>query len=343
MSRKPPSSLSNGGRMTPLQVRNLWQAIHRPLSDKEKKGFLARAELYRIVEYPRFQVEEAIRSNRRLGDALKQLQAGSIRRSPSKVKKTASSQKRLREPTRSERAMWARLINRQIDGYLFEREREILGWYVDFVCEEAKLVVEVDGSSHRARRSADANRDEVMRANGYSVFRVSTYEVENNLESVIARIRHQLPASPSKKSNRKAKTAQQMPSATVKVKRAPGRQLGFNARWEGTVSSDSRRSQRETNPDRSVIVKGPVHCAGCVQTYVGTFRSDSGLAKCRGCGNVPIALCRGCNRQIFRDEETFFCKLCDPSVRAVALEVAGPGAQTPSNNLRSARRAKRLR
>lgn len=343
MSRKPTNSLSTGGRMTPLQVRNLWQATHRPLSDKERKEFLARAELFRIVEYPRFQVEEAIRSNRRLGDALKQLQTGSIRRSPSKAEKTASSQNRLREPTKSERALWVRLINRQIDGYLFEREREILGWYVDFVCEEAKLVVEVDGSSHRTRRSADANRDEVMRANGYSVFRVSTYEVENNLESVIAKIRHQLPASPSKKANRKAKTAQHMPSATVKAKRATGRQSRPNTRWEGTVSSDSRRSQRETSPDRSVIVKGPVHCAGCVKTYVGTFRSESGLAKCRACGNIPIALCRGCNRQIFSDEETFSCKLCEFSVRAIAREAAGPGAQHPTNSLRSGRRGKRLR
>jgi hypothetical protein len=48
----------------------------------------------------------------------------------------------------------------------------VLGRYIaDFLAPSAKLIVEVDGSHHARRVSADARRDEALRRAGYRVLR----------------------------------------------------------------------------------------------------------------------------------------------------------------------------
>ena len=54
--------------------------------------------------------------------------------------------KRLRRAqTDAERLLWARLRDRQLNGYKFRRQRPIERYVVDFVCIERRLVVELDG------------------------------------------------------------------------------------------------------------------------------------------------------------------------------------------------------
>jgi len=42
---------------------------------------------------------------------------------------------------------------------------------VDFICLEARLVVELDGEPHATRREYDARRDAYLRAQGWRVIR----------------------------------------------------------------------------------------------------------------------------------------------------------------------------
>jgi very-short-patch-repair endonuclease len=49
--------------------------------------------------------------------------------------------------TPAESKLWARLRNRQLDGFKFARQEPIGPYYVDFVCRDRRLVVEVDGAS----------------------------------------------------------------------------------------------------------------------------------------------------------------------------------------------------
>ena len=54
-----------------------------------------------------------------------------------------------------------------------------------------KLIVEVDGATHAQKtgRSADRARDEKLKALGYSVLRVWNWEIEEDLPTVLQKIR----------------------------------------------------------------------------------------------------------------------------------------------------------
>ncbi len=330
-------------RLTKSQAIAIWQAAHyrRNLSEKLRKSFLENESLIRILKYPRVNVENALRQEKKLDRALEHLQKTFTDRPVSTEEKSSSAKRRLAEPTSCELKLWERLQNRQLDGYLFEREIEIRGWYADFYCAEHRLVIEVDGSSHSLRRPKDRQRDEVLRAEKYKVLRVTNFEVMNEIEDVLSVIRGLLPEAPSKKARRKSKTAQTTPRPIRKsAPKRPSKDL-FGEQLSMQVSSHKQSSNKDSAVSES-IVKGPVHCAGCENDFIGTYSMTTGLKNCRSCGNRPIALCRECRAQCFGDEGQFRCKACDPSVRAIAREAAGRGARHPTNNLKGSRRGKRI-
>ncbi len=63
-----------------------------------------------------------------------------------------------RNTTVPEQKLWAILRSRQLAGLKFRRQVVIGPFIVDFYCEAAKLVVEVDGESHVGRCEADEQR-----------------------------------------------------------------------------------------------------------------------------------------------------------------------------------------
>ncbi len=84
--------------------------------------------------------------------------------------------KKLRkEQTALERGIWHELRARRLDGWKFRRQVPIQGYVADFVCLEARLVVEMDGPMHRVaeQKLRDARRDDVLRRNGFAVLRFS--------------------------------------------------------------------------------------------------------------------------------------------------------------------------
>lgn len=58
----------------------------------------------------------------------------------------------------------------------------------DFVCLEAAIVVEIDGSQHVPAAPYDANRDAVLRSTGFRVLRFWNGEVLSRTDSVIETI-----------------------------------------------------------------------------------------------------------------------------------------------------------
>ena len=93
-----------------------------------------------------------------------------------------------------ERLMWQLLRNRQRCGMKFRREHPLGVYTADFYCAKAKLVVEVDGSSHQSTeaKNYDVARDKWMNGQGIEVLRFSCSEVENETEYVIDRIDEKL-------------------------------------------------------------------------------------------------------------------------------------------------------
>src|SRR3546814_19052082 len=93
-----------------------------------------------------------------------------------------------RDKTTVEQRLWARLRDRQLDGYKFRRQLPRGAFVADFACLECKLVVELDGGPHAApiQRDDDRKRSASLQAEGYRVIRFWTPEVPEHLDGVLA-------------------------------------------------------------------------------------------------------------------------------------------------------------
>jgi len=88
--------------------------------------------------------------------------------------------------TDAEQALWYRLRGARLGGFKFRRQHAVPPYVVDFYCHEAKLVVELDGSQHRA--DADAARTAVLEARGIQVLRFWDNQVLEDPDSVLSEI-----------------------------------------------------------------------------------------------------------------------------------------------------------
>ena len=87
-------------------------------------------------------------------------------------------------PTDAERLLWQPLRKRQMLGYKFRRQQVFEHYIVDFVCIEAKLIIELDGGQHAEQQQADAQRTEYLERFGYQVMRFWNHQVFMELEAV---------------------------------------------------------------------------------------------------------------------------------------------------------------
>jgi very-short-patch-repair endonuclease len=87
--------------------------------------------------------------------------------------------------TDAEHLLWRHLRNRHLTGKKFRRQHEIDRYIVDFLCPEAKLIVELDGGQHAEMMAVDAERTRRLEALGYRVPRFWNNEVLTNTEAVL--------------------------------------------------------------------------------------------------------------------------------------------------------------
>jgi len=89
--------------------------------------------------------------------------------------------------TDSEKALWARLRNKQLIGIQFYRQKPIGELIVDFFAPGAKLVVEVDGSQHMVgeQNQKDGIRDGYLASLGLKVLRFNSREVLKESDAVV--------------------------------------------------------------------------------------------------------------------------------------------------------------
>ena len=110
--------------------------------------------------------------------------------------RSADRARRLRlAGTEPEGRLWGRLRNRRLKGFKFVRQEPIGRYVVDFVCREARLIVEVDGGQH-AESKRDAVRDAWLRSRNYRVLRFWNTDVMRTLPSALETILAALPPSP---------------------------------------------------------------------------------------------------------------------------------------------------
>ncbi|WP_291823256.1 DUF559 domain-containing protein [Bosea sp. (in: a-proteobacteria)] len=100
-----------------------------------------------------------------------------------------------RQSTTPEDILWSLLRAHRLDGLKFRRQVPLLGYTVDFLCLQRKLVIELDGVQHDAERDYDAARTQEIERHGFTVIRFRNETVMNDRDAVIAAIREALGSS----------------------------------------------------------------------------------------------------------------------------------------------------
>ncbi|MFA6033025.1 MAG: endonuclease domain-containing protein [Myxococcota bacterium] len=88
-----------------------------------------------------------------------------------------------REMTEAEDRLWWELRDRRLDRIKFRRQVPIGKYVADFVCAEARLIVEIDGSQH-ADSDPDRIRTAQLEAEGFRVLRFWNDDVLKDMNAV---------------------------------------------------------------------------------------------------------------------------------------------------------------
>jgi len=97
--------------------------------------------------------------------------------------------------TEAERKLWRGLRMRQLHGHKFRRQFSLGNFIVDFVCLEARLIIEVDGGQHADEKYGDAKRDTWLKSQNFHVLRYWNNQVLNELDAVLEDITRALDAA----------------------------------------------------------------------------------------------------------------------------------------------------
>jgi very-short-patch-repair endonuclease len=97
--------------------------------------------------------------------------------------------------TDAERILWQHLRAHRLIGKKFRRQQPLGPYIVDFICLEARLVIEVDGGQHQSC-DADKTRDAWLETQGFRVLRFWNNEVLRNLPAVLEKVISLLLPSP---------------------------------------------------------------------------------------------------------------------------------------------------
>lgn len=101
----------------------------------------------------------------------------------------AARQLRLAQ-TETEALLWGALRNRQLAGLKFRRQHAIGRYVVDFSCDDARLVVEVDGGIHLdpEQQARDRTRQTELESQDLAFVRVSAEDVVLRMPEVLSAI-----------------------------------------------------------------------------------------------------------------------------------------------------------
>jgi very-short-patch-repair endonuclease len=88
-----------------------------------------------------------------------------------------------RDQTDAEKRIWEKIRNSHL-GMKFRRQAPVGPYVADFLCNDLKLVVEIDGGQH-AESKKDEIRTKYLQGLGYHVVRFWNDEVMDNIEGVV--------------------------------------------------------------------------------------------------------------------------------------------------------------
>jgi len=98
------------------------------------------------------------------------------------------------DSTKAENMLWQAIRDRKPEGFKFRRQVPLRNYILDFVCFEARLIIEVDGGQH-AESKSDEIRDAFFRSQGFRVLRFWNDEVVRNVDGAVLTILAELRSS----------------------------------------------------------------------------------------------------------------------------------------------------
>lgn len=113
-----------------------------------------------------------------------------MRHAPPPINRQRAREMRL-DSTKAENMLWQEIRDRRLEGFKFRRQMPLQNYILDFVCFDAKLIIEVDGGQHAESRS-DTIRDAFFRSQGFRILRFWNDDVTKNLDGVMLTIRDEL-------------------------------------------------------------------------------------------------------------------------------------------------------
>jgi len=111
----------------------------------------------------------------------------------SQIKATPKAQTRAKQLRRKltppECRLWLAIKAKKLNGLHFRKQVAVGPYIADFYCHAARLVVEVDGGTHRGDQLLhDQSRDAWMREQGIRVIRFAASDVRDHLDGVLQSI-----------------------------------------------------------------------------------------------------------------------------------------------------------
>ena len=91
--------------------------------------------------------------------------------------------------TEAEKALWS-VLRRRNTGRKFLRQHIVGDYIADFICDEAGLIIEVDGGYHaeHQQQEDDAFRTSELESMGFHVMRFSNEEILFDIDNVLSQI-----------------------------------------------------------------------------------------------------------------------------------------------------------
>jgi len=149
-----------------------------------------------------------------------------------------------RQTSAEEQQLWHQLRDKQLDGFRFRRQRPIGKYIVDFVCDEAKLIIELNDKLPESNPVEKA-RAAFLKTRGYKVISMLNSEVATSIKTGLELIRKHLKADGSTNTltdvaEPKLKSKSKVASKTTKVAKI------VSAEIADETSATTKRATKKT-------------------------------------------------------------------------------------------------
>lgn len=111
------------------------------------------------------------------------------------MRSTAQARRLRRDQTPAEARLWSLLRGRRLAGGKFRRQVPVERYIADFVCVEARLIIEIDGRVHDDEEAQlkDIERTAILESCGYFLIRFPNEMVLNDpgrvCEAIVSTLR----------------------------------------------------------------------------------------------------------------------------------------------------------